>query len=239
MRCGSQPCCVQVSGLEAAIALLSSSDADPKLSTLNPLDAVAIVDKKPEPAVALQPIVSQTEAWSSRPATPAAAIAGETAGGCFDPPSHTEAHTESRRHRPEPEPERELNTRCDDWCAPNEAESVSVVLQAPDVCSGGEAFGMLEAERIAELNALIDSDARGTAIARDRMFPPDSTAVVEPSSTSASGSSALSPTASSAPGAADAAEASQALRAAKLEALRSAERHAAEVSGRPSAVLRN
>jgi hypothetical protein len=98
---------------------------------------------------------------------------------------------------------------------------------------------MLEAERIAELNALIDSDARGTAIARDRMFPPDSTAEVEPSSTSASGSSALSPTASSAPGAADAAEASQALRAAKLEALRSAERHAAEVSGRPSAVLRN
>jgi hypothetical protein len=233
MRCGSQPCRVQVSGLEAAIALLSSSDADPKLSTLNP-EAVAIVDKKREPTVALQPIVSQTEAWSSRPAAAAAAIAGETAGGCFDPPSHTEAHTESRRHRPEPEPERELNTRCDDWSAPNEAESVSVVLHAPDVCSGGAAFGMLEAERIAELNALIESDARGTAIARDRVLPPDSTAAVEPSSTSASGFSVLSPTASSAPGAANAAEASAALRAAKLEALRSAERHAAEVSQWPA-----
>jgi hypothetical protein len=99
---------------------------------------------------------------------------------------------------------------------------------------------MLEAERIAELNVLpvIESDARGAAIARNMMFPPDSTAVVEPSSTAAVGFRVLSPTASSAPGAADAAEASQALRAAKLEALRSAERHAAEVSGRPSAVLR-
>jgi hypothetical protein len=158
--------------LEAAIALLSSSDADPKLSTRP--EAVAIVDTR-EPTVAMQPIVSQTEAWSSRPATAAAAIAGETAGGCFDPPSHTEARTENRRHRPEPEPERELKTSGDDWCAPN--ESVSVVLQAPDACSGGAAFGMLEAERIAELNALIESDALGTAIARDKMLPPDSTAV--------------------------------------------------------------
>lgn len=219
---------MQVSGLEAAIALLSSSDADPKLPTLNPKEAVAATDTMREPVV-----VSQTEEWSSRPAMAAAAIAGETAGGFFDPPLHTEARTENRRHRPEPEPEREFNTSGDAWCAPDEAEAVSVDLRAPDLCGGGAAFGMLEAERIAELNALIESDARGAAIARDMMLPPDSTAVVESSSTSAAGFSVLSPTASSATdAAAQTAEASQALRAAKLEALRSAERHAAEV--RPS-----